>query len=351
MEAAGAYRRGSFVQAAGLVPGAALFANAAAHVELPPSPQTILITDYGAAAGRTSLRPIDAAIDVLRKRVEHERPISVVHTDIADNDFTALFQTLSDDPDTYLGHDPALFAMAIGRSFYQQILPSSSVTLGWSSWAVQWLSRAPAPIGDHVQVAYSRDDAARSAYARQAAEDWIRFLTMRSRELRPGAILVIVTMALDDDANFGYRPLLDAIVAELEDMVGHGLLQEHELRRMAIPAVARSHVDFTAPFMPKGRFEGMTIEHIEVFNAEDEFWERYETNHDAALFGARWAAFARASVFPTLAAALDGGRDDPRTERLVDQLDAGVAARLAAAPERLQIPLANIVLAKQGWPR
>jgi hypothetical protein len=69
---------------------------------------------------------------------------SVVHTDLPGNDFSALFQTLADDPESYLRGDPAVFASAVGRSFYEQILPAGSVTLGWSSWAVQWLSRVPA---------------------------------------------------------------------------------------------------------------------------------------------------------------------------------------------------------------
>ena len=48
----------------------------------------------------------------------------VVHTDVPDNDFTAMFRTLADDPDSYLKKDAATFASAVGRSFYEQILPS-----------------------------------------------------------------------------------------------------------------------------------------------------------------------------------------------------------------------------------
>jgi salicylate 1-O-methyltransferase len=199
-----------------------------------------------------------------------------------------------------------------------------------------------------VQVAYSHDEAARAAYARQAAEDWHAFLTARSREMRLGARLVVVTMAVDDAGKFGYRPLLDAIVAALADLAHAGLLGEGEVRRMAIPTVGRSHTDLAAPFSPTGQFDGLTIEHLDIFNAADENWDRYTSDGDAGLFGARWTAFARASVFPTLAVALHGGRDDPRAAQFFDRLEAGVAARLAAAPERLQIPLANIVLAKQS---
>ena len=91
----------------------------------------------------------------------------------------------------------------------------------------------------------------------------------------------------------------------------------------------------------------LEIEHLEVFNAEDRFWIQYQTDHDATTFGALWAAFARAAVFPTLATALTGGRTDPRHSQFCDRLEAGVAARLASDPEPMQIPLAHVVLFKR----
>jgi hypothetical protein len=114
--------------------------------------------------------------------------------------------------------------------------------------------------------------------------------------------------------------------------------------------VARRKADFFAPFAPKGRFEQLEIEHLEVFNAEDRFWAQYQINHDASAFGTQWAAFVRASVFPTMAAALDGGRADPRSGEFMNRLEAGVAARLAAKPEQMQIPLAQLVLWKRPKP-
>ena len=64
-------------------------------------------------------------------------------------------------------------------------------------------------IPDQVQVAYSHDSTARAAFARQAAEDWQDFLVHRGRELRPGGRLVVLTMALDDSGDFGFRPLIE----------------------------------------------------------------------------------------------------------------------------------------------
>jgi hypothetical protein len=324
-----------------------LFEQAATEVPLPAPPQPIGIADYGASTGHNSLLPIGAAIELVRRRTRPDHPILVAHTDVADNDFTALFHTLADDPDTYLRRDTATFPSAVGRSFYNQILPSNSINLGWSSWAIQWLSRTPALIPDHLQVAYSSDEGIRAKYAKQAALDWQQFIAFRGRELRRGGRMVVMTMALDEDGQFGFRPLFSHLLDALDELRGAGLCTHDEIHRMCIPVVARSTADFFAPFAPSGRFERLEIDHLEEFNAEDRFWSQYRVHGDATAFGAQWAAFARAAVFPALASALSAGPRDPRRGQFIDQLEAGVAARLAATPEPMQIPLAHLVLTKQ----
>jgi salicylate 1-O-methyltransferase len=343
----GSYTASSRLQAAGLLGAIKLFEDAARTVPLPKPPRPIVIADYGASTGHNSLLPIGAAISVLRKRTRPDHSVLVAHTDVAENDFTVMFQTLEEDPDSYLKKEPASFASAIGRSFYTQILPSNSVNLGWTSWAIQWLGRVPTPVPDHVMVAYSSDEKVKAAYAKQAAYDWHEFVAFRGRELCPGGRLVVLTMAIGDDGEFGYRPLFQGMLAELADLVGQGLVTEDEMQRMCIPTVSRSAADFRTPFAPSGTLEGLSIDHLEVFDAEDRFWTQYRVDHDAKAFGAQWAAFARASVFPTMAAALDGGRADPRAAEFVDRLQAGVAARMAAEPEEMQIPLAQVVLWKR----
>ncbi len=346
MEGKGAYNRSSSVQAVGSLPAVALMERAARAMALPPSSELVVIADYGSSEGHNSLMPMAAAIGALRERVGNERAIFVFHTDLPGNDFTALFQTLANDPNSYLRNDPATFAAAVGRSYFEQILPASSVTLGWSAWAVQWLGRVPCAIPDQVQVAYSRDTAARSAFAEQAAEDWRRFLSMRSRELRPGGRLVVLTMATDDSGDFGYRPVVDALYGTLVDMVDRGLIRKEEFRRMVIPTVGRTRAQFMEPFAKGGCFEDLSIEDFELFHGEDRIWTQFEASGDSHAFGALWAAFCRASVFPTLAARLDGAPDSARSVKFIDELETGVAARLAAAPVRMTIPLAQMMLVK-----
>ncbi|BDB41950.1 MULTISPECIES: class I SAM-dependent methyltransferase [Mycobacterium] len=347
------YSQSSRLQAAGLLPAVALFEQAAHQVPLPRPPQPVVIADYGAATGYNSLKPMAAAIEVLRGRTRHDHAIMVAHTDVPNNDFSTLFRTMADDPDSYLLRDPASFTSAIGRSFYGQILPTGTVNLGWTSWAIQWLSRVPAgapEFTDHVQVAFSKNSEARRAFEHQSALDWNDFVAFRGRELCPGGRLVVLTMALDEDGEFGYRPLNEALIAGLHELAADGLLRFDEVRRMVIPVVARSEKDFRAPFAPRGWFEGLTIDHLEIFNADDRFWARYQTDGDATTFGRQWAAFARAALFPTLTAGLDGGTADPRATEFVACLEDTIADRLARAPEPMRIPLASIVLVKRSAP-
>jgi hypothetical protein len=342
MEGHGAYNRSSCVQAAGSSVAVSLLEQAARSVDLPALPAPIVIADYGSSQGANSMAPITAAIAALRSRSDPGQEVSVVHTDLPDNDFQALFRTLATHDASYLRADRAAFASAVGRSFYEQILPSASVTLGWSSWAVQWLSTVPALIPDQVQVAFSRDPTVRAAFAAQAARDWRTFLTHRGREFRPGGRLVVLTMALTGEGAFGYRPILDAIDATLRRLVAEGWLDPSEMRRMAIPTVGRSLADIREPFGQDGRFAGLSLEHAEFFLGQDPIWESFTRDCDAGAFGRRWAAFSRASVLPTLARELD----EARAAAFMDRVEAGMAAALAHAPQPMVIPLAAAVLAR-----
>lgn len=343
----GDYSASARLQAAGLTQAIALFEEAARAIPIPPAPLPIVIADYGAANGHNSLLPINAAISALRKRTRPDQSVLVTHTDVPENDFSALFSTLREDPDSYLRHDQAAFSSAVGRSFYSQILPSNTVSLGWSSWSVLWLSRLPAPVTDHVHASFSADADTRAAHERLAARDWHEFVAYRGRELCPGGRAVVMTMAVAENGEFGYRPLFAALMAELAELVQREVISADELTGMCIPISGRRAVDFTTPFAPSGRLEQLTIEHLEVFDAEDRFWRQYQKDRDATAFGAQWASFLRAAVFQTLAGALDAG---DRRAQFCDALEAGVAARLADAPEQMQIPMAQVVLHKRPRP-
>jgi hypothetical protein len=77
-------------------------------------------------------------------------------------------------------------------------------------------------------------------------------------------------------------------------------------------------------------------------------WADDQREGDPRSFGARWAAFSQASVFPTLAEALESGGETGKSGPFVTRLETTTAAQLAEHPERILIPLARVRLVKQG---
>jgi hypothetical protein len=191
MEGDGSYNLHAKVPAGGANLALPLLEEAVGHITLETDNLPIVVADYGSSQGKHSLAPMRTAIHGLRKRVGAERPILVVHIDQAANDFNTLFGVLHADPDGYAVDDANVFPSAIGRSFYESVLPKKYVHLGWSSYAAAWLSRIPMTIPGHF-VSVAATGEARAAFDRRGADDWRSFLALRAKELRPGGHFVVV---------------------------------------------------------------------------------------------------------------------------------------------------------------
>jgi hypothetical protein len=168
MEGEGAYNRHARVQASGISLALPFLESAARKIVSDSDSQPIVIVDYGSSQGKNSLMPLRAAIGTIRSRFGSNRPILVFHVDQPANDFNTLFELLDSDADRYTLNDANVFPSAIGRSFYERVLPRDHVDLGWSSYAVVWLSRIPTLIPGHFHSSCSTG-AVRAEFERQAA--------------------------------------------------------------------------------------------------------------------------------------------------------------------------------------
>jgi hypothetical protein len=232
MEGRGAYNRHAELPASGGAFALPHFERAVRTLPLDTSDQPIVIADYGSSQGKNSLAPMRIAIEALRTRRGPDRPIVVYHVDLPANDFNALFETLQDDPERYVLNQPNVFPCAIGRSFYENVLPPGGVHIGWSSYAAMWVSRIPTRIPGHFFVLRSAGEV-RAAFDQQGARDWERFLSLRSRELRAGGRLVVSVPAANDDDVSGFEDIMDHANAVLAEMVVEGAVTQNERARMA----------------------------------------------------------------------------------------------------------------------
>jgi hypothetical protein len=347
MEGKGFYNKHAAIPAAGGTLALPLLEQAAKAIDLDVGERPITLADYGSSEGQNSLAPMRAAIAVLRARVGRHRQILVYHTDLPGNDFSSLFQVVYCHPDSYLRDDHNVFPSAVGRSFYQQILPPNHVDLAWSSYSAIWLSRIPCPIPGHF-FALCSTDAVRAEFERQAALDWETFLSFRAAELRSSGRLVIALPALAENKPTGFAILMDQANAVLSDLVAAKVITTQEQEKMALANYPRSEHDMLLPFSRDGQFRGLTVEHCITSPLPDTVWEEYLRDKDAEALAKKRAGFFRAVFAPSLAQALDPERHPEARLEFLAALEDGLRARMVSHPVPADNLVRAIVLVKQA---
>ncbi|HLH23080.1 MAG TPA: SAM-dependent methyltransferase [Chloroflexota bacterium] len=311
--------------------------QAAAAATLPAPGEPAVVADYGASQGHNSLAPMRTVIATLRRRLAPDAAISIVHTDLPSNDFSALFTLLAESPDSYLRGAAEVYPSAIGRSFYQPLFASGQVALGYSAIAVHWLSAAPCPIPNHIWPPRA-EDAVRAAFAARARTDWDTFLACRARELRPGGRLVVVGSLADSAGRSGAEGLLDLANDVLQELVAAGTLAAATYQQMVLPMYYRTLEEYTAPFSMHPASDGTSLQLIasEPVALADVFWARYQEAGDRQAYAAAYTGFLRAFTEPTLFGANVPAVPPQSSKRLADEFYRRVQERIMADPARVR---------------
>jgi len=348
MEGKGAYNRHAKLPAGGAALAVPLLEKAVSVAELGPADQPLVIADYGSSQGKNSMVPMRIAIKDLRQRVGSDRTISVYHIDQPANDFNTLFEALDADPDSYCLNEPNVFPGAIGRSFYENVLPPESVHLGWCSYAAVWLSRVPTLIPGHFMPLRSTG-AVRAEFERQGAEDWETFLTLRARELRSGGRLVVVLPGFNDDGLTGFENIMDQANDALAEMAAEGAITAEQRERMVVQSYLRWKRELIAPFAKDGHFHDLTVEALEMSMLRDGAWTAFERDRNRDALATKHAMFFRSVFMPSLATALEraGSGNAEARNVFADRLEAGLKRRVMDQPAAMHSFVQTIVLAKR----
>jgi hypothetical protein len=291
---------------------------------------------------------MQVAVEALRERVGADRAISVFHIDQPSNDFNTLFQVLAADPERYGLNDVNVFPSAIGRSFYGPVLPAESVHLGWCSYAAVWLSRIPGPIPGHI-VSFRAVGAIREEFDRQAAHDWENFLSLRAKELKVGARLVVLLPGPADDGSSGFENIMDQANDVLTEMVADGVITAEERTRMVLGSHPRRKRDLLAPFGPGGHFENLMVEHLEIRELPDAAWIQYERDGNKEALASKHVLFFRSIFLPSLLLGLCHERADIAGAARIfgDCLETKLKRRLTDQPRPMQSLVQILVLTKR----
>lgn len=335
MEGGGFYNRHGGVQAAAISAALPALARAAGAV---PVERPLIIADYGSSQGRNSLRPMQVAIDGLRARAPN-KPVTVVHVDQPGNDFASLFVLLNDSPDSYLRLHANIYAAAIGRSFFEPVLPPGSVTLGWTSFAAIWLTSVPREAAGHIFPALAPPDVLELLRA-QAASDWRNFLSARASELRPDGRLVVLVPGPSEQGTGSIKPLMQAAATALRQMVSEGQLSEAACARAFVPTLPRTAAQLRAPFA-EGAFSGLSIEAQEDWlDLPDDAWERYRQDGDLTALTDAYIGYFQATFQPSLLHSMEPLGSASKRKAIADGLESAMRRVIAAQPQ----PCAKITL-------
>ena len=317
-----------------------LVLEAVGAMDLAGSAAPFGVADFGAADGGTSLALHRALLSELRT-LAPRRPLTLTHTDLPHNDFSVLFRLLQGLlPDREGLGIPGVFSFASGTSFYEQIFPNATLSLGFSATAMHWLSRLPALIADEVHAVFA-SGAARTAFAVQAAADWERILLHRARELAPAGRSSSPTFCTDEAGRYlgatGGRNMHATFAAHWRALHDVGEISAGEVARATFPQYYRTVGEFRAPFDDPAsavRRAGLRLEACFTDLTPCPYEARFAAGECSP------AEFARAYV-PTLRSwsesmffgALDPARDEAARRAIIDRFYASYEADVAAAPE------------------
>lgn len=317
------------------------------------------IADMGCADGGSSMLLIRRCIEELREAAP-SRQVAVIYTDQPSNNYNALFRILhglEEGPaPSYLADFENVFAMASGTSFYRQLLPESTLDLGFSSTAMHWLSRKPCDISDHVQaVGASGDELA--AFQRQGHADWRTILTHRARELRPGGCLVLVNFCRDEHGrHLGHTEGVDIFDTFNEIWLGlleAGSVTRDEYVRMTMPQYYNDVEELSAPLLDTGSdvyCAGLRLESIKTRLVECPFKLDYRKHLDAHRFADAYLPTLQSWSESTFMSGLDQARTLDERQSLVEHFYDTYAARVIAEPEQhgMDYVHAYVVIRKVG---
>jgi len=113
-----------------------------ASMNLPTSPESITLADFGCSEGKNSIAVMQRLLPVLRRRAA--RPLATIHSDLATNDFSELFRRLRADGRSAFAVD-GVYSSAVAGSMYDQLLPPASACAATTFNAIGYLSTPPRP--------------------------------------------------------------------------------------------------------------------------------------------------------------------------------------------------------------
>jgi len=252
--------------------------------------EPFVIADLGCANGKNSVIIYKSIITTVRD-ISPAMPIIIYLNDTINSDFSSAFATCSKE----LHGIDQLFVYAVGKSFYERLLPNNTADLIFSFLAMHWLSHAPCTLDNFLFFATtnSMNTESEKNWMTQGSQDWLKFITHRAKELKPNGILIAGTFGTHTKLTIEDKKFISACADWQEAL--RITLKKHNLshmqRSLTLPHIARQKEHYYQPFV-----DGLTklkIKLFEEFDLADEITQQFIKTNDSNILASRYANFVK----------------------------------------------------------
>ena len=222
-----------------------------------PESTFLRFADFGSADGGTSQELWFNLIKLIRESGD-ERPIEMLYTDLASNDFCTLFKSMQGMGENsnlaFQKNFNDIFVHGCGTGFHNQLMSNETLSLGFSATAMHYVSAKPCQIMDHLHMV-GATDTEREKFKRQALLDWECILRARASELRSGGRFICINFGIDEQGrylgNTGGHSMFESFRRHWRALLDNGVISEREFISATFPQHYRTVEEFVRPFIGK----------------------------------------------------------------------------------------------------
>lgn len=257
-----------------------------------PDATPFVIADFGCATGASSIVPLKALIEAVRK-IAPSLTIQIYLEDLPENRFDLAFQSVQKG----LAEFDNLFIMAAGKDFTVQVFPTGTIDIAFSSLTCMILPQAPAPLTDNVFFLATPENV-KTEFGKQWVagfkKHWASFLGSRQKELRKHGLL-FVTVIINQDPLLSYQAKESEFFGEvasqlLKDVLTkYGIAEHaHACMKTTVSVLKQHYVEVCEEIGDK-----VNLVSAKDYDVIDIFHEEYKQTGDKKHFGQRVASYMK----------------------------------------------------------
>ncbi|KAJ4949768.1 hypothetical protein NE237_014252 [Protea cynaroides] len=269
-------------------------------------PQCLRVADLGCSSGPNTLLVITEIIEVIDEichQLNHNTSeFQEFLNDLPNNDFNTIFKTLPTFYEKLRKEKGENFGpcsiMGIPGSFYERVLPSTTVDFFHSSSSIHWLSQVP-PMGEiNKGNIYLCAPSIHGTISKRLS----LFLSLCSKEITQRGRMVLTVLGRRSKNPFGKECYYWELLSKsLNDLVSEGLIEEAKVDSFNFPFYVPSRKEVETIICREGSFY---LDHLEIFDVK---WDGSDDDDNKEFIferfitGKKMAKLTRAVVEPLIA--------------------------------------------------